>query len=179
MYHPLTYGADFLSSIVPQKITRSLDFSVFNQYLLFSNLYMTEDKVGDIPRQGVRLDDLAVGCVLASGRFKRGDLVKYWPAEFDVAGFPRATRAPLGFAYKIRVEAGDRDAYGNIATAEDKGFYVGWWRGLQPLMGKEGMDAGMYTIRPSHEDFLCDGFGWKMSCKCPIQVFSGHIRRPQ
>lgn len=107
----------------------TIDYSIFNQYVLYSNPYLTVDAVDKIPRSGVRLDDLAAGCVLASS-LKRSTLSESWPAEFDVKSFPGATRAPLGHAYKIKVEVGDNDVNGYVAKAADVGFYVGWWRGL-------------------------------------------------
>lgn len=34
-------------------------------------------------------------------------------------------------------------------------------------------DAGLYKVRPSHEDFLIAGFGWKRESKCVVQHPSG------
>ena len=37
-------------------------------------------------------------------------------------------------------------------------------------MGKEGNDAGHYMIRPSFEQFKCEGFGFKITHKAVIQA---------
>ncbi|KAL8937822.1 MAG: hypothetical protein Q9216_004235 [Gyalolechia sp. 2 TL-2023] len=178
LYDPDRHTPAILTLLAPpQKMGRNLDYSIFDNYVLYSNPYLSKIIVEHIPQSGVRLDDMAVGCVLASS-LKRMDLTKRWPAEFDVAGLPRATRAPLGHAYKIRVNVGDKDVHGYTATAADAGFYVGWWRGLQPLMGKEGLDAGSYIVRPSHEKFLCEGFGWKKGWKCQVQQPAGSANDP-
>lgn len=178
LFDPTRHSPAILAMIAPrQQLTPILDYSIFDQYLLYSNPYLTQDTVNEIPRSGVRLDDMAVGHVLASPVWRK-DLNTLWPAEFDVPGFPRATRAPLGHAYKIKVEEGDTDVSGYVATAVDVGFYIGWWRGLQPLMGKEGLDAGTYIVRPPREKFACEGFGWKKDWKCKVQQPAGSAHDP-
>lgn len=45
-------------------------------------------------------------------------------------------------------------------------------------MGKEGMDAGAYVVRPSHEKFVCKGFCWKKDWKCRVQQPAGSALDP-
>lgn len=45
------------------------------------------------------------------------------------------------------------DLNGEALKNGQKGWYYGWWRGLHYLCGKEGADASVYNISPSHESF--------------------------
>lgn len=45
-------------------------------------------------------------------------------------------------------------------------------------MGKERLDARMWIMRPSGEEFKHDGFTWYKVCKCMIQLQSGDSRDP-
>ncbi|KAL8834397.1 MAG: hypothetical protein Q9170_003765 [Blastenia crenularia] len=169
--------ADPTDSVVIRRLGTNLDYSIYDNYLLYMNPHLDEDTIKKIPQQGVRLDDLAVAIVLQSYLDHKA-LNLRWPAEFDLNGMPRATRAPLGNAFKFYVNAGDRDIDGYVAKEADVGFYYGWWRGLQVLMGKEGMDAGLYKSRPSWEEFKVAGFGWKREFKCVVQLPSGSAEDP-
>lgn len=84
----------------------------------------------------------------------------------------RATRVPLGNAYKMRKAVGDVDIDGNVVT--ERVYYYMWWRGLHCMMGKEGLDADLYKIRPSFEDFRCEGLIFKVSFKAVVQLPSDH-----
>jgi hypothetical protein len=99
------------------------------------------------------------------------ELHERYPAEFDSAGMIRATRVPLGHAYKKKMLVGDVDIDGKVVTEE--AYYYMWWRGLHCMMGKEGLDADLYQIRPSFEKFRCDGFGFKVDFKAVVQFQAG------
>lgn len=101
-----------------------------------------------------------------------------WPAEFDNKFMVRATRLPLGYAWKIFVKAGDRDCNGIEADADAAGYYYGWWRGLHPLVGKEGLDARIYQIRPPYEEFKAPGMTWFVESRCVVQLPSGDPSDP-
>ena len=115
------------------------------------HLYVKPDlqDIGMIPRSGVRLDDLTISNVLVG--LPLVQLHPKWPADFALEGMPRAKRLPLGFVAKMKVKARDRDVYGKRAKKEEEGWYYKWWRGIHPLMGKEGYDKGDYKSGPSHE----------------------------
>ena len=135
----------------------------FNAYHLYSRA--KEDDVHDIPKHGVRLDDLAVCRVIT--QFTAKQLTRTWNAEFDEKGMIRATRTPLGRAAKIYVTSGDQDTNGDIVNPGEEGYYYKWWRGLHMLCGAEGRE--MYLIRPSHETFRCRGWTFKKGYKAVIQ----------
>ena len=60
-------------------------------------------------------------------------------------------RIPLGNHYKCFKQKGDVDVDGKIV--EEKGYFYGWWRGLQCLIDEEHFDTGLYRIRPRGEQF--------------------------
>lgn len=60
-----------------------------------------------------------------------------------------------------------------MVTAGEEGWYYKWWGGIHCLMGKEGFDAEMYLIRPSHEEFLVKGFGFKKGYRAVVQADEG------
>lgn len=144
-------------------------FYYYDHYLLF----IQDDlkTVEEVPTSGVRIDDLTISRIIQ--KFKTCELHRNWPADLDQRGMIRATRMPLGNAAKIWVNAGEADVNGNHLVIGEEGYYYKWWRGLHCLMGKEGMDAGLYRIRPSHEKFLVDGFTWKKEFKAVIQEAEG------
>ena len=144
-------------------------FKNYDGYTLYMNPTLRSDEVktANIPRSGVRLDDRTAGLVLTSN-FSKKELNQYWPAEFDASGMIRATRMPLGHASKTQRAVGETDSNGKVCT--EGGWYYNWWGGLHCLMGKEGLDARMYTIRPSHETFLVPGMGWKIGSRAVRQV---------
>lgn len=94
-----------------------------------------------VPKEGVRLDDRTVAIALLTQSKKA--LASNWPADFDKAGMVRATRVPLGHAYKLLMKVGDKDIDGKVLTKD--GYYYGWWRGLQGGRA-EGMDRSGATI---------------------------------
>lgn len=102
--------------------------------------------------------------------FLASDLNKNWPAEFDVRGMIRATRVPMGAAAKVWVDVGAIDVNGDVLALGEEGYYYEWWRGLHCLCGGEGLNAGIYKIRPSFEKFLCHGFTWKKGFKAVLQL---------
>ncbi|KAI4185384.1 MAG: hypothetical protein LQ346_005915 [Caloplaca aetnensis] len=150
------------------RLTRSLDYKIYDHYLLFTDITLTKHQIDTIPKTGVRLDDRTAALVLENVS-NAATLNESWPAEFDTRGMPRATRVPLGHAAKMWVTAGDVDVDGNVATEDDQGWYYKWWKGLQVLMGQEGNDAGLYLIRPSHEFDQCAGMGFKLSHRAVVQ----------
>lgn len=142
-------------------------FGAYDDYALVSDRSIKRNNFAEmVPTEGVRLDDRLVGIALQTSSTAK-QLSTNWPAEFDKAGMVRATRVPLGNACKVRVNMGDSDIDGNVC--DSPGSYYGWWRGIHCLMGKEGADAGLYTIRPSHEAFKCEGMGWKFGFKAVVQ----------
>ncbi len=143
-------------------------FGDFDDYTLYINPSLTS--VDHVPTAGVRLDDLTLSKVLMT-TMKAKDLHKNWPADLDKNGMPRATRAPLGLAAKTLVSVGDVDVEGDVCGKKDEGYYYLWWRGLHPLCGAEGLSR--YTIRPSFEQPICDGVGFKLSFKATIQAAEG------
>jgi hypothetical protein len=105
-------------------------------------------------------------------------LSERFPAEFDKKGMLRATRNPLGNARKIYAREGM--IYGNGITelAGHEGFYYAWFHGLQPLMGKEGWDAGLYQIRPSFELRKPEPLCWYLHSRCVVQLPVGYPHDP-
>ena len=142
---------------------------MYDDYLLYMNPGQPE--IEEIPFPGIRLDDRTAARALDG--LKRKSLHARWPTEFDTNGMIRATRIPLGHAAKNLVEVGDTDVDGNAVEAGQEGWYYLWWGGIHCLMGKEGYDAGLYLIRPSHEDFICPGLGFKLTRKAVVQLPSG------
>ena len=71
----------------------------------------------------------------------------------------RATRLPLRCTFKVEVKAGIKDARGDKAKSEDKGFYFKYWRGLYILHNAEGYKTAgdRYFIRPSFKTLLTVG----------------------
>ena len=80
----------------------------------------------------------------------------------------RATRVPLGRAAKRWVKSGERDVEGK--RVEEEGWYYLSWGGLHTLMGKEGLDADRYWVRPSFESFKCPGLGFKRENWAEVQL---------
>ena len=153
----------------PAAASKFSTFSQYDQLTLYMNPMVTT--VDDIPVKGVRLDDMTVALVL--DKCGQKTLSENWPAEFDAQGMIRATRVPLGYAAKTWEEEGAVDVDRNVVPVGGAGYYYKWWRGLHCLMGKEGLDANKYLIRPSYETFKCAGFGFKISSKAEIQLASG------
>lgn len=149
-------------------------FDKFDHYTLYMN--PGYPNMEEIPFPGIRLDDRTAAKALEGLRRKL--LHARWPAEFDGKGMLRATRIPLGHAAKKLVEVGEIDVAGNAVQAGQEGWYYLWWGGIHCLMGKEGYDAGLYLIRPSHEDFICPGLGFKLSHKAVVQLPSGDPNDP-
>ena len=155
---------------------RFRSFGAYDNYKLYTHGQIFN--LNDIPTSGVRIDDLTISRVINFSQSDTGRsstlsakiLHKNWPADFDREGMIRATRMPLGYAAKMWVEVGDTDAEGKVVSKGQEGWYYKWWRGLHCLMGKEGFDAGLYLVRPSHESFIVDGFGFKAGYKAVIQA---------
>ena len=128
-----------------------MSFARYDKYHLFVDGSL--DDLDNVPTGAIRLDDLTISKLISVKKPKF--LNDNWPAEFDRAGMIRATRIPMGIAAKIWANAGDEDVEGRVIT--NPGWYYLSWRGLHLLCGKEGMDAGVYKIRPSFESFVADG----------------------
>ncbi|KAL8735848.1 MAG: hypothetical protein Q9181_002677 [Wetmoreana brouardii] len=149
----------------------------YDDHALFMNPSFDATKteqIAQIPKYGIRLDDLTVSKVLISS-FRRHQLTEYWQGEFDQQAMVRATRVPLGHAAKEYKNVGDVDIDGNILAEGQQGWYYLWWAGLHLLCGKEGLDAGMYMVRPSFEKKRVPTFGWKISHKAVIQAAPGEV----
>ena len=138
----------------------------FDGYLLFMDPH-TEPK--NFPKFCVRLDDCTLGKAL--DHYSKKEMGKFWRADCDKKGTPRAIRRPLGNASKIWVNAGDKDLNGKVATITDVGWYYRWWGGIHLLCGDEGFEDGIYLMRPSFEDLLPPGDWFKLEprYKCRIQ----------
>lgn len=140
-------------------------YADYDSYELYINPNLTD--VNAVPTSGVRIDDLTISRVLL--HFKAAKLCENWPADFDKQGMVRASRVPLGLAAKMWVDVGATDVNGNVVGEDQQGYYYKWYRGVHCLMGKEGMDAGMYVQRPNGEKPLCQGFGFKVDFKAVVQ----------
>lgn len=71
---------------------------------------------------------------------------------------------------------GEKDLDGNVVA--DTRYQYQWWRGVHCPMGKEGLDAGLYTIRPGFEIFLGDKFTFKVSSRAVVRHRSGFLGDP-
>ena len=142
------------------------NYHQFDGHALYINPDLKATELDQIPHSGVRLDDLTASKVLS--HFDCKVLCTRWLAEFDLQGMIRATRMPLGRAAKIWVNRGERGVDGRLVERE--GWYYLSWGGIHTLMGKEGLDAGRYMIRPSHESFKCPGLGFKVSDWAEVQL---------
>lgn len=127
----------------------------------------------DIPRRGIRLDDMHVAIVLESGKYSRRQLGTFWQGEFDNNGMTRARRVPLGHAAKEWKNVGDVDIDGNVLLEGEQGWFYLWHRGLQLLGGQECLDAGLYLQRPSFETDRCTGTSWKKGYPAAVQLAPG------
>lgn len=141
-------------------------FSKYDSYHLFIDPHLTD--VARVPTSWVRLDDLTVSKVIVNGKAKW--LNSCWPAEFDVLGMVRATRMPLGIAAKRYCAVGDIDLDGNQIGVGEEGWFYYWWQGIHLLCSKEGMEADLYSIRPSHEAFKAEGLSWVKSHRAVSQT---------
>ena len=141
-------------------------YDQYNDYALYVKPNLKETELDQIPHFGVRVDDLTASKVLP--HFDRKTLHDHWPAEFDLKGMIRATRVPLGRAAKRWVESGERDVEGR--WVDEEGWYYLSWGGIHTLMGKEGLDADRYWVRPSFEDFKCRGLDFQKSDWAEIQL---------
>ena len=151
----------------------------YDHYPLFLGTDLLPLIHGDqYPPIGVRLDDLTIGTILMMQAEPGFNFGSDYPSEFDGHGMVRALRNPMGFAYKVQVNEGDRDIDGVATTKQDAGYYYGWWKGLHCLMGKEGLDGGLYRIRPAYEKPLCKRMTWKMSSRAIVQLPSGDPHDP-
>ena len=142
------------------------NFAQYDDYALYINPDLKDTELDQIPHSGVRVDDLTASKVLS--HYGRKTLRTRWPAEFDQQGMIRAMRVPLGRAAKIWVNRGERDVDGKLV--DKAGWYYLSWGGLHTLMGKEGLDARRYRVRPSHESFKCPGLGFKISDWAEVQL---------
>ena len=161
-----------LNNTAPKVSGKFIKFSAYDSYTLFVDDSVTlETFKAKVPTSGVRLDDRTAALALLLHNPKT--LHENWPAEFDVAGMIRATRMPLGSAFKKLRKVGEEDLDGKVV--EEQAYYYQWWGGLHCLMGQEGFDQGLYMIRPSFEKFRCDTFGFKVTHKAVVQVSSGRF----
>ena len=150
---------------------RFSSYDQYDGYLLYSNPNLHDIK--QIPRGGVRLDDMAIAAVLMKCNVKK--LRFGWPGDFDHKGLPRATRVSLGLAAKFWKKEGDVDMNGHVLTKAEEGYYDKWWRNVHCLCGKEGLDPGMYLIRPSEQTLGPKSFGFKVSSRAVIQREEGDV----
>lgn len=130
----------------------------------------------EIPREGIRLDDMHVATVLGSGLYGKRTLNRFWKAEFDAAhGMTRTTRVPLGHAAKEWKNVGDVDIDGNVLQEGEQGWYYLWHRGIHLLGGQECLDAELYLQRPSDATERCQGTRttWKSGYRAAVQLPPG------
>ena len=144
----------------------SRDFGQYDDFALCINPNLRDKELEQIPHSGVRVDDLTASKLLQ--HYNRKILHTRWPAEFDQKGMVPAERVGLGRAAKRWVNRGERDV--DLKLVKKAGWYYLSWGGIHTLMGKEGVEAGRYRIRPSHEKFKCPGFGFKISDWAEVQL---------
>ena len=156
--------------------SKKLKSGDYDHYPLYTGLHATAWFASgyEDPPLNVRLDDFNVATLLISR--PTSTLGEKWPCEFDNKGMPRAMREPIGNPFKLVVKTGDLDVNGYKAKIADQGWYFGLWKGLHPLLGQEGKDAGLWKIRPSYEKPKCETFGWRKDLKCPLQFPPGHVQ---
>ncbi len=142
-----------------------LSFAQYDTYQLYSNPRLKD--INTVPTSGVRIDDLTISKVI--GNLTQITLHRHWPADLDMRGMIRARRVPLGRAAKMWVDAGTKDIDDMVVNEGEEGYYYKIWGGLHPLMGAEGRLADLYMIRPSYEEFRCEGFTFKKGLKAVIQ----------
>ena len=172
-YNLATHDQDWACfGLAPPSLFRS--FSHYDNYSLYINPHLKETELEQIPHHGVRLDDLTASMVLE--HYSQRILHARWPAEFDSKGMIRATRVPLGRAAKRWVKRGERDVEGK--RVEENGWYYLSWGGIHSLMGKEGLDADRYWVRPSFESFKCPGLGFKREDWAEVQLSPAHPEDP-
>lgn len=153
------------------KYKRSKGHTIYAHYVLYMNPNLTS--VNQIPFGAIKIDDYCLWMVL-NNITNAKILFNRWNGDIDQKGMPRAERVPFGHAAKAWKSVGDVDVEGNVVGYGQDGYYCLWWRGIHCLMGKEGEDAGLYQIRPSWEEFKCDGFGFKIAYKAVVQLPAGH-----
>ena len=144
----------------------SRDFGQYDDLALYINLNLRDKALEQIPHSGVRVDDLTASKLLQ--HYNRKILHTRWPAEFDQKGMVPAERVGLGRAAKRWVNRDERDV--DLKLGKKAGWYYLSWGGIHTLMRKEGVEAGCYRIRPSHEKFKCPGLGFKISDWAEVQL---------
>ncbi|MCJ1406684.1 hypothetical protein MMC19_000751 [Ptychographa xylographoides] len=121
-------------------------------------------------------DDTPVPAVTTASRRDRADLKRGQTDEVTVVASTRGTtsahKRKEGY-YKDGTGVGEKDSNSDICA--EGGWYYEWWGGIHCLMGKEGVDAGRYLIRPSYEKFLVAGLGWNISGEATVQMASGDL----
>ena len=137
--------------------------AVYDDFKLLTGEPPAYFAIEETPCNSVRLDDRWVG--LVGEHFNQTVMKKKWPSEFDNAGMLRAVRVPLGDPCLVWVTQGQLDIDGNSAPRD--GCYYGWYRGLELLCGNEGLEQGLYWIRPSFEQPKCKGIAFKVSHPAP------------
>ncbi|KAI4137513.1 MAG: hypothetical protein L6R39_007245 [Caloplaca ligustica] len=161
---------------------KNFSYKLFDSYPLYMDITNSDADGKWYPPLGCRLDDWNCAEALlqysTQSYLANAEVGTDYPADFDVKNMLRATRNPLGNARKIWVTAGMVDGNGNTAGLGDQGYYYAWFRGLQPLMGKEGWDAGRYRVRPSGEKQKPGLLTWYLQCKCEVQLPVGHPDDP-
>ena len=138
-------------------------YKVYDGFKLLTGEPPAKFLIAETPYNSVRLDDKWIG--LVSGYFNLTILSEKWPSEFDNHGMLRAVRMPLGDPCLVWVRRGQVDIDGKAAPRD--GCYYGWYRGLQLMCGNEGLDQGLYRIRPSGENPKCKGIAFKVSHPAP------------
>ena len=103
-------------------------FIQYSRYKLFMIPSVTIAK--NIPKAGVRLDNMHIAIVIESGEFSKKALTTNWQAEFDKNGITRASRVPLGHAVKEWKAVGEVDIYGQVVANGEEGWYYLWHREL-------------------------------------------------
>lgn len=157
------------ATITPPPLKVSGKFKSFAQYDNFT-LYVNPGvtSIDDIPKHGVRLDDMTIYFVFqaySNKLIKKLDFSRYWPADFDKACMIRATRYPLGNAAKVYVPEGSEDGKG--VKIRIGGWHYRWYGNIHVLCGEEGADE--YLIRPSYEK-LEAGFTFRADWRCKVQA---------
>ena len=115
------------------KFGTTKNYRAHDHYQLLNETNISHLKA--IPHQ-VRLCDYAAGIVVLN--CDRPKLHQRAPRDFDTKGMIRASRHPLGHAGKqyFDISAADRD--GHVMQPGQGGWYYVLYKGIHPLVGKEG-----------------------------------------
>ena len=123
------------------------NYTAFDHYQLLNETANTPAPANMLAR--VRLCDYAAAITALNAR--RSHLNGLADGDFDRKGMLRSTRCPLGHAAKQWFGPGAIDRDGHVVTAGEAGWYYVLYKGIHPMVGKEGYDQGRYFMHGSRE----------------------------